>query len=70
MADFHVECALVFLKGGFHNEVTDTPNTESRDLDLSYSIAVDFSAGSDDIPEISLDIDGKYIDCFGTGCGS
>ena len=62
LAHFHVECAHVFLRGGFRNEVVDAPNADCRFLDLSYSTAFDFSAGLNDIPNISLDIEGKYIE--------
>ena len=62
LAHFHVECALIFLKGGFHKEVNDVANTDCWNLDLSYSSIIEFSTDSDDVPSISLDIDGSYIE--------
>ena len=58
LAQFHVECALALLQGGFQTKEITIPNVEVRDLDLC--LASDFSVGSDVAPNIRLDIDHRY----------
>ena len=62
LAQFQVECALAFLQGGFQTKEATIPNVEVRGLDLCYSMASDFSVGSDDTPNIRFDIDRRYIE--------
>ena len=62
LAHFQMECAFAFLKGSFRKKETSMPNMEVRGVDLQYSMATVFMAGSDDVPDISLDTDGRYIE--------